>query len=411
MQEVEIALFFIGAAALVFFSFAETSLLTLGQWRLRELMLRAPDKGVLAQRLLVSPQDLIATISLANTICQGVLMAMGMLLVMDNAGFEIRIVATLVCALLICEVFPKTMAIRNPVFWTARVVWLMSWLVYLCAPLRALVQKVNGVILRLASSFVANPRTHISDEEYQELLEMACQHGAMMDAEKEIIMRILSLDRRRVAEVMRPRAQVACIPDDLSIADMVAESRRHKHRVLPMYDETPDVIVGILDVPRFLANPNEDLADFISFPAFVSEEMNLQELVRSFQKHKQSMAVVLDEFGGMAGIVTREDIVAELIGQGRRGGSRTQLVMEQIGEKSWRLSGGIGMDDFRRLHTNLPKLDGVDTVAGLALYVCGEVPVVGTQCRFDGLKITVTEADARLIKEVRIEIDGKGTDR
>lgn len=407
VQEIEVALFFVGAAALVFFSFAETALLTLGQWRLRELLQRSPEKGALAQGLLLAPQDLIATLSLASTLCQGVLMAMGMLLVV-HSDFRLSLVAALVGVLLLCEVFPKTMAIRNPVFWTERVVRLMSWLVPLCAPLRALAQNATGILLRFVSSLITKPQTQLSDEEYQELLEMACQQGAMVDAEKEIIVRILSLDRRRVGEVMRPRAQVACIPDDLSIEQMVEEARRLKHRVLPMYDETPDVIVGILDVPAFLANPKEDLAESINFPAFVSEEMNLQELVRSFQKHKQSMAVVLDEFGGMCGIVTREDIVAELIGAGRRGQASTQLVMEQTGASSWRISGGIGIDDFRRVHTALPKLEGVDTVAGLVLYVCGEVPAVGTVCRFAGLKFTVTQAEARRINEVHVEVDGKG---
>src|SRR5207344_1635511 len=122
-------------------------------------------------------------------------------------------------------------------------------------------------------------------------------------------------DRRTVKEVMKPRSQMAAIPDDLSIEEMLEAARKYKHRRLPMYDETPDTIVGILDTRALLLDPQIDLADAIEFPSFVPGTMNLLQLLKSFQRQQRGVAIVADEFGGTAGLVTTEDILGELIGK------------------------------------------------------------------------------------------------
>src|SRR5439155_2223766 len=110
------------------------------------------------------------------------------------------------------------------------------------------------------------PHPALTDADYQELLDLAFQQGALAQSEKEIILQIIQLDRRTVKEVMKPRSQMAAISDDLSIEEMLEAARKHKHRRLPMYDETPDTIVGILNTRALLLDPQIDLADAIEFP-------------------------------------------------------------------------------------------------------------------------------------------------
>ena len=159
------------------------------------------------------------------------------------------------------------------------------------------------------------PHDALTDADYQELLEMAYQQGALAQSEKEIILQIISLDQRTAREVMKPRSQMAAISDDLSIEEMIAAARQYKHRRLPIYDENPDTIVGMLNTRALLLDPQIDLADAIEFPSFVPEAMNLLQLLKSLQRQQRGLAIVLDEFGGTAGIVTMEDILDELIGQ------------------------------------------------------------------------------------------------
>ena len=160
---------------------------------------------------------------------------------------------------------------------------------------------------------------------------MAYQQGTLAQSEKEIILQIISLDRRTAKEVMKPRSQMAAISDDLSIEEMIAAARKHKHRRLPIYDETPDTIVGILNTRALLLDPQIDLADAIEFPSFVPETMNLLQLFKSLQRQQRGLAIVLDEFGGTAGIVTMEDILEELVGKIRGEAEAEGFVMEKLG--------------------------------------------------------------------------------
>ena len=144
---------------------------------------------------------------------------------------------------------------------------------------------------------------------------MAYRQGTLAESEKEIILQIISLDQRMARDVMRPRAGMACISDDATVEEMIAAARKFRHRRLPIYDETPDTIVGILNTRALLLDPTIDLSEVIEFPSFVPETMNLLHLFQSLQKQHRGLAVVLDEFGGVAGLVTMEDILGELVGK------------------------------------------------------------------------------------------------
>src|SRR5213078_459164 len=194
----------------------------------------------------------------------------------------------------------------------------------------------------------AKAQPALTDEEYQELLDLAYQQGTLAQSEKEIILQIISLDRRTARDVLRPRSQMACISDDLSVEQMIVAARQYKHRRLPIYDETPDTIVGILNTRALLLDPQIDLADVIEFPSFVPESMNLLQLLKSLQRQQRGLAIVVDEFGGTAGLITIEDILEEVVGQIRQEMESAGFVMEKLGEGRWRVNGTMSLDDFRR---------------------------------------------------------------
>jgi len=200
---------------------------------------------------------------------------------------------------------------------------------------------------------------------------------------------------------------MACIPHDLSLGEMLAAARDYQHRRLPMYNESPDSIVGILNTPMLLANPEVDMVEVIDFPSFVPEEMNLLELLKSFQRGKHGMAVVLDEFGGTVGLVTLEDILTEVIGGLRREGVGERFVLEQTGEGSWRLSGNVWLEDFRRKYPDLQRAPGVDTIGGLVASRLDTIPPIGTEIEFSGLTLKVSRASERRVLEVVAEQKGR----
>ena len=405
----ELALLFLFTGIGFFFALAETALLTLGKWRLRQVTAHSPERGVFIRKLLSSPQDLLATMTLGNTLAHGAVIAVALVLgwqlvpaigLEGNSTFN-GLVSLIIATSLILfsEIVPKTLAVRRPEIWAPRVARVMLWLVELTRPVRLVAQSINSQLMRIIPQSV-KPLPALSDEEYRELLELAWQSGALGISEKEIILNITNLDRRTVGDLMRPRSQMASISHDLSLREMLMVARKFHHRRLPMYGESPDSIVGILNTPKLLADPNVDPVEIIDFPSFVPEEMNLLELLKSFQNKSHNMAIVLDEFGSTSGLVTLEDILADVIGGLRREGDEAQFIMEELEEGKWRLSGNVWLEDFRREYPQLQRAPGVDTVGGLVSSQLDFVPPKDTTIEFSGIIFCVTRADPRRVLEV-----------
>lgn len=392
------------AAASFFFSLAESSLFSLSKWQAKQLAEAEPGRGATLLGLLAQPQDVLATIALGNTFASAAMLLTG--ITMNRNGSwpaAVTLVSLLLLLLVGCEVLPKSMGVRHPESWASRVARPLRLILLCSRPLCRLSQRINRAILTAVIPQTVQAQSATTDAEYQELLEMAFQQGTLALTEKEIILQIISLDRRTAKEVMKPRSQMAAISDDLSVEEMIAAARKHRHRRLPIYDETPDTIVGILNTRALLLDPNADLADAIEFPSFVPESMNLLQLFKSLQRQQRGLAMVLDEYGGTAGIVTMEDILEEIIGKIRPEGAAEPLVMEKMGPGKWRASGLLRLDDFRREYAPLGEVPDVETIGGLFLSLLDVVPLPGETVVFRGLRLTALVTDERRVREVLIE--------
>ncbi len=393
------------AGASFFFALAETSLFSLSKWQARQLAEREPGRGGIVLRLLGEPQDLLATMVLGNTFASAAMLAVALWMALNGRWpLAATIAGLLVLILMGCEVLPKTMAVRKPERWALRVARPLAFLLTFSLPLCRVAQKINTAILKAVVRRTTQPSSALTDADYQELLEMAYQQGTLAQSEKEIILQIISLDRRTAREVMKPRSQMAAISDDLSVPEMIAAARKYKHRRLPIYDETPDTIVGILNTRVLLLDPQIDLADAIEFPSFVPETMNLLQLLKSLQRQQRGLAIVLDEFGGTAGIVTMEDILEEMIGKIRGEVEAEGFVMEKLGPGRWRAAGTLRLDDFRREYPALPDVPDVETLGGLLMSLLDVVPAPGDSATFRGLKLTAQIADERRVRELLVEV-------
>jgi putative hemolysin len=391
------------AGASFFFALAETALFSLSQWQVRQLAERRPGAGKIVAQLLERPQDLLATLALGHTFANAAMLVVALRLVFEaHWTLALTMLALLALALVGCELLPKTLAVRRPERWALRVAWLLLGFETVTKPLHRLAQRFNTAILKIVAPQAAPAAVTgaLTDAEYQELLDMAWHQGTLEEAEKEIILQIISLDQRAARDVMRPRAGMACISDDASVEEMIAAAKKFRHRRLPMYDETPDTIVGILNTRALLLDPKIDLADAIEFPSFVPETMNLLQLFKSLQKQQRGLAIVLDEFGGTAGLVTMEDILGLLVGTIRSKPPGEGLVMEKLAPDRWRLNGTMRLEDFRREYPALGDVDEVETMGGLLTHLLGVVPAAGESVVFRGLQLTAEAADERRVRKL-----------
>lgn len=392
------------AGASCFFSLAETALFSLSKWQVRELAQQS-GRGALAVRLLTEPQDLLATMVMGNTFAYVGMLAVS--LWMGLGGFWplwVTVGVVLFLAVFVGEVIPKILAVRRPEVWAQRVAHPIAWAQRVTRPLHRLAQRVNRAIITAVVPASIKPVQGFTDADYQELVEFAFQQGNLARSARDIILQIVNLDRRTVKDVMQPRGKLAAIPDDLSLEDMVAAARQKRHRRLPMYDETPDTIVGILNTRALLLDPNVDLSEVIEFPSFVPETMNLLQLFKSLQRQRRGMAIVLDEFGGVAGLVTMEDILVELVGKFHHTVEASGFVMEKLGAGRWRVNGTMRLDDFRREFPELPRVPGTETMGGLLAKLLDVIPAQGEATTWRGLKLTAQAVDERRVREVLVEV-------
>jgi len=399
--ELAVLVIVFGAAASFLCALAEASLFSLGRWRVQQL----PDAPASARlkALLEEPHEVLAAIVFGNTFANGAIIATVLSMLLKRGEPVIPAMAALfLFVLLVCEVLPKALGVRAPEFWSLRLAQPVEMLTKYSRPARRLAGGIEKLVLRLIPKSV-KPQPVLSEQEYQDLLEIAFQQGTLGHGEKELILQIVSMDRRTAADVMKPRATMACIPDDLSVEEMVEAARRHKHSRLPLYDESPDTIVGILNTRSLLLDPNIDLAEAIEFPSFVPASMNLLQLFQALQRQRRGLAIVLDEFGGTAGLVTLHDILEDVIGPLRRDSEARGAILEKQGPGKWRVSGATSIEDFRREYPNLGEIDDVDTMGGLLVRELEVVPATGESVTFRGLKLTAHAVDDRRVHEVIVE--------
>jgi putative hemolysin len=391
-----------------FFALAETAFFSLSQWQVRQLPERFGARGEAVTRLLANPQDLLATIVLGNMLANAGLVALGFWLVIAQ-GWSAGLTMTGVLVLILVggEVVPKTLAVRAPERWAVRVARPMQGLQSVSRPLRRLATGLNALLLRRLVASGVQPTAAPTDAEYRELLELATQQGALRTTERDLILQIISLDRRTARDVMRPRAQMAALPDDLAVEEMVAAARRLRHRRLPIYDGSPDTIVSVLNTRQLLLDPQGDFAEAIEMPSFVPETMNLLRLLKSLQQQRRGLALVLDEFGATAGLVTIEDILGALVGRIPAEGERPAVRCERLPDGGWRVDAGMRLDEFRREYPALAEVPDVDTLGGLVLHAAGVVPACGESVTCGGLRLTVTKAGDRRISELIVTVAGR----
>jgi putative hemolysin len=401
-QAVAAILLFAGAS--FFFALAETALFSLGKWQARQMAERHPLAGKIVTQLLERPQDLLATLALGNTFANAAMLAVALRMVFNSHwALALTMIALAAFVLIGCEVLPKTLAVRQPEHWALRVGWLLLIFQKITKPLHHAAQLLNATILKKIVPRTTATSAALTDAEYHELLEMAYRQGTLAESEKEIILQIIGLDRRTARDVMRPRTGMSCISDDASVEEMIAAAKKFKHRRLPIYDETPDTIVGILNTRALLLDPKIDLSEVIEFPSFVPETMNLLHLFQSLQKQHRGLAIVLDEFGGVAGLVTMEDILGELVGKIRAEAQAEGFVMEKISPGRWRVNGSMRLEDFRREFPALGNADEVETMGGLLTHMLGVVPNVGDSATFHDLKFTAQIVDERRVRELLVQ--------
>lgn len=402
-----------------FFSSSETALFSLHKLRLRTMRQERDVTGPLIARMLDSPGQILTTILVGNLIVNvtiGVVLGTRVeAMLQDSFGwsaplaYAVAVGATTAVLVLFGEITPKVFAVSasEPLARTVAVPLLL--VDKLLAPLRDALLRVTDFLFRITRLHELRAAPFITDDELRAVLTHGETRGVIEEEERQMIEGILEFSDALLREILVPRPDIVAIPESATIREALGVLREHEYSRLPVYRDDLDHITGLLVgkdlLPRVargeLDRPLKELARPIHF---VPETMTVQAFVKDAQRHRAHLAVVVDEYGGTAGIVTLEDAMEEVVGDIMDEGEHEEPEYEQVSEGEYRVDGGLSLDELSELIRVRLEDESHETVAGFLMNQTEKIPEVGDRIEHSGVVFTVEAVDGKRASTVRVQI-------
>jgi putative hemolysin len=422
-----------------FFVAAEIALVSVRRSRIDQLVEENHPAARRVRKLIDDPGRFLAVSQLGLTLIgffasafAAVSLVDNLATLLENLGIEASsaesaalITVTIILALftiVFAELIPKAIALGSPERFALILSRPIDVLAQLLGPV---VTILNGITRWVARSMGVemNQEAAISAEELRLIVERGGEQGVLEAEEEQMINAVIELGERRVHEVMVPRVAMAALPDDATLEQAIDLVVEVGHSRIPVFHDTIDEIVGILyakDLLPFLksdAGPRAGLRKLLRPPVLVPESMTVDDLLHEFQRRKVHIAIVLDEYGGTAGLVSIEDLLEEIVGEIQDEYDVEEPMVDRLSDHEARVDGRADVDELLELFDLDLKLEDAeeyDTVGGLIYHRVGGVPQPGDIVEVDGLRLTVESTDGRRVGKVlvarRMENAGQGQD-
>ena len=395
-----------------FFSSSEVAFVSLQKMRLRHLANTEGGAAKQVASMTENPERLLTTILLGNNLVNTAAAALATVIAISVLAEGYAVIAATagvtVLLLVFGEVFPKTVATRYGVRMAMLYATPMRVLIWVLSPIAFVFVWIADKLARL----VGAPPAHqalVSEDDIRTAVSVGAEEGTLVESEAEMLERVFRFGDHRVSEVMTPRPDIRWVEKGTELPDFLSIYAEHPHSRFPIYEDTIDSVVGILwikDVLMAQAKGTIDqnsVIDKLARPAyFIPESKLIAELFAELQKSRVQAAIVIDEFGGTAGLVTMEQLLEEIVGEFGDELAKVRKTYETISENSFQIDGGMRLDDANeKLELDLPEGE-YETVAGLVLSLLGRIPREGEQLRFGNLKMVITEMKGVKIGKILI---------
>jgi len=412
-----------------FFVAAEIAFVSVRRTRLDELAEAGDRRAKRAQVLMRDPGRFLAVIQVAITFLGALASAVAAVSIVTVVSEPLRQITFLadyadtiallfvtsivaIVSIVLGELIPKGLALANPDRIALAVSGPISLFAKIVSPLVAVLVLLTKII---SKPFGIDPtRTpELSAAEIRLIVEQGSQQGVLEAEEEQMISAVMSLSDSKLHEVMVPRIDIAAIDQEASFDDAVTLVLTEGHSRTPLYKESVDHIVGILyakDLLRIIAagGPRPRLRDIMRPALFVPESQAVDDLLNELQRRRVHMAIVLDEYGGTAGLVTIEDLLEEIVGEIQDEFDEEEPMKVIVREGEAILDGRADIDEMGELVDPALELEDdeeYDTVGGFVYHRIGRVPVVGDTVAVDPFKITVIKVTGRRVGKVRVTWD------
>lgn len=402
------------------FSNVETALIAMSRHRLAELSKERKSLAAAIRNWLDNPNRLLTTMLIGiNTIA---ISAEWVMSKMVRTAFElieyhpapwvepaISISVVAVVFIMFGEIIPKILAIHNPEYYTMKLIKPLVWIDRLISPFTKIMVGISNLLIR---AFGGKPMSHgpfVTEAEILGMVSAGEEHGVIDKDEREMIHGIIEFGDTQVREVMVPRPDMACVPKNLTIAQMASFIEEVGHTRVPVYEKTLENTIGIVNSKDLIRALNDDKQDepvstIMREAYFVPETKKLDEMLREFQQMRMHMAIVVDEHGVISGLVTLEDLLEEIVGEIRDEYDTEEPLYRWLAEDLLIVDARIDVDELNEaLDAELPDDEDYETLGGLIFSRLGKVPRAGDKMVYGGFEFAVRSMMKRRVHKVVIK--------
>ena len=394
---------------------AEAGVVWVNRARARALIAKGEPRAEALQAYLHDRHSLLGALDIARDLAIIAGVAFGLFLVIGETGHKwAGLVVTIVVALVVVAVLqavPRLLMIGAPEYWGLRLSAIADVLKAVFAVPAWIVSLPDRVMLRARGLSAGAFEDVLESDELVRLMEIEEEEGAMEPTEREMIRGVINLEETSVHEIMVPRIDVVAVSTEDTLDDVIRVITERGYSRVPLFEETIDNVVGVLyakDIMKHLAAGGVDrsatnLHDLARPPFFVPESKRVDELLADMRANRVHLAIVVDEYGGTAGIVTIEDMLEEIVGEIEDEYDREEPTIEKVDDTEAIVDARVSIDDLNELLGLHIEGEDFDTVGGFVYHELGRMALAGDEVQSDGLQLKVLSVLGRRIKKIRVK--------
>lgn len=402
-----------------FFSSAETAFTTVNKLRIRSLAEENNKKAKLINKLIENPAKMLSAILIGNTLANLSAVSIATTFAINRFNSIGAVITTGILAvfiLIFCEMTPKFIATIYSEKLSFRYVTFINFLIKLLTPLIFILDKISQGILLLIHINPSEKVSTITEDELRSIVDVSHEEGVIESEERRMINNVVDFGDSLAKDVMVPRIDMVLVEDSLTYDEVIELYSVDKYTRMPVYDESIDNIIGIINIKDlfFFAGNKENfcIRDIMREPYFTYEYKKTSELFLEMRKDSIPMAIVLDEYGATAGLITLEDLLEEIVGEIRdEYDFDEEDSIKCIAENEYIVDGNTKLDDINEaFHLNIES-DDYDSIAGHLIFLLDHLPEVGETITEQNVVYTIQSVEKNRIDKIHVLINSVSEDK
>jgi len=397
-----------------FFAASETAMLFANKARLHQLADAGNARAGAALKLALERERLHSALLLVENFFLVLAVVLSTVIALDLFGGTLAaIVVTAVVMSIVVVLFaklaPKGLTARDPDRLALIVAYPMLFVMKMVSPVSRMVAAAADLFSGPAATRGLSCTAVVTEEDIKAMINLGEEEGALKEEEKELLHKVFEFGDTLASEAMRPRTEIVSIPAAAAIKDVLALVSEFGFSRYPVIEQTVDTVTGILYIKDILiamsagdVKREDPIQPFIRQSYFIPENKKVSELLAEMQRDKFQIAIVIDEFGGTAGLVTLEDLIEEIVGSIHDELESVDRDVEVVDEKNVMVSGQSEIDEVNELLDTRIQTTDFNTIGGFVFGLFGRMPRAGEQIRYKDLKFEVLELDGRKIDKIKI---------